>query len=66
MDRAAHPALSGYQRRCRTGVHDLNVPRSILECRGHGDCGIYAEVLPGNNLSLMDDQQGAPSEPHLG
>ncbi len=45
------------------GVRDLNVPRSILDYRGHGDCGIYAEILsPGRlqtcaELSLLDDQQ---------
>ena len=44
------------------GVHDLNIPRSILGYRGHGDCGIYAEVLtpghlqPGAKMSLLDDQ----------
>jgi uncharacterized protein len=48
------------------GVRDLNVPRSILGYRGHGDCGIYAEVLtpghlqPGANMSLLDDQQKMP------
>lgn len=45
------------------GVRDLNIPRSILGYRGHGDCGIYAEVLspgrlqPDTNFSLRDDQQ---------
>ena len=44
------------------GVRDLNIPRSILGYRGHGDCGIYAEVLspghlqPGTKMSLLDDQ----------
>lgn len=48
------------------GVRDLNVPRSILDYRGHGDCGIYAEILssgrlqPGAKLSLLDDQQEMP------
>jgi uncharacterized protein len=45
------------------GMRDLNVPRSILDYRGHGDCGIYAEILspgrlqPSAKLSLLDDQQ---------
>jgi uncharacterized protein YcbX len=45
------------------GMRDLNVPRSILDYRGHADCGIYAEILsPGRlqvnaELSLLDDQQ---------
>jgi len=48
------------------GVRDLNIPRSILGYRGHGDCGIYAEVLtpghlqPGAKMSLLDDQQKMP------
>ena len=48
------------------GVRDLNVPRSILDYRGHGDCGIYAEILsPGRlqtcaELSLLDDQREMP------
>ncbi|WP_428492464.1 DUF1348 family protein [Rhodopila sp.] len=48
------------------GVRDLNVPRSILDFRGHGDCGIYAEILssgrlrPSAKLSLLDDRQEMP------
>ena len=44
-------------------MRDLNVPRSIFDYRGHGDCGIYAEILspgrlqPSAKLSLLDDQQ---------
>jgi uncharacterized protein YcbX len=53
------------------GVRDLNIPRSILDYRGHGDCGVYAEITrggrlaPGDVLHLVDDQQEAPGEPHL-
>ena len=32
------------------GMRDLNVPRSILDYRGHGDCGIYAEILSPGRL----------------
>lgn len=48
------------------GVRDLNVPRSILDYRGHADCGVYAEILssgrlrPGAKLSLLDDQKEPP------
>jgi len=48
------------------GVRDLNVPRSILDYRGHGDCGVYAEILspgrlqPGAKISLLDDRQEMP------
>jgi uncharacterized protein YcbX len=53
------------------GVRDLNIPRSILDYRGHGDCGIYAEIVnggrlaPGNALHLMDDLQEAPGGSRL-
>jgi uncharacterized protein YcbX len=52
------------------GVHDLNIPQSIREYRGHGDCGIYAEIQsggrlgPGGVLHLTDDQENASDEPH--
>ncbi len=48
------------------GVRDLNIPRSILDYRGHGDCGVYAQIVrggrlaPGDVLHLMDDQKDAP------
>jgi uncharacterized protein YcbX len=48
------------------GMRDLNVPRSILDYRGHSDCGVYAEILspgrlqPSAQLSLLDDQQEIP------
>ena len=44
-------------------MRDLNVPRSIFDYRGHGDCGIYAEILspgrlqPNVKLPLPDDRQ---------
>jgi uncharacterized protein YcbX len=48
------------------GVRDLNVPRSILDYRDHGDCGVYAEVLspgrlqPRDTLCLLDGRQKVP------
>ena len=51
------------------GVRDLNIPQSIRNYRGHGDCGIYAEIQgggrlePGNVLRLMNDQHETPDEP---
>jgi uncharacterized protein YcbX len=50
----------------KQGVRDLNVPRSILDYRGHGDCGIYAEVLSSGRLqsgakfSLPDVERAVP------
>ena len=32
------------------GVRDLNVPLTILGYRGHGDCGIYAEIISAGRL----------------
>lgn len=43
------------------GERDLNIPRSILEYRGHGNCGIYAEILSsgrvqaGDNISFLNN-----------
>ncbi len=44
------------------GVRDLNVPLTILDYRGHGDCGVYAEIIsagrlqPGGKLFFLDRQ----------
>lgn len=43
-----------------TGVRDLTIPQTLLGAYGHSDCGIYAEVVrggeisPGDGLSLLD------------
>lgn len=55
-------------RRCKAtsvdlerGMRDVDVPRAILDYRGHGDCGVYAEVispgrlLPSAKLRLLKD-----------
>jgi hypothetical protein len=30
-----------------TGIRDLNVPHTLQLSYGHGDCGVYAEVVTG-------------------
>jgi uncharacterized protein len=34
-----------------TGFRDLTIPRTLMERLGHADCGIYAEVVRGGEIS---------------
>ena len=34
-----------------TGVRDLTIPRTLMQRLGHMDCGIYAEVVSGGEIS---------------
>ena len=34
-----------------TGMRDLTIPRTLMERLGHADCGIYAEVVTGGEVS---------------
>jgi len=49
-----------------TGVRDLNIPRALMECFGHTDCGVYAEVIaagsiaPGDTINRATFYQTAP------
>jgi uncharacterized protein len=38
----------------QTGIRDLNVPQTLLRTYGHGDCGIYAEVVTGGDIAQHD------------
>ena len=38
----------------QTGIRDLSVPQTLLRTYGHGDCGIYAEVVTGGDIALHD------------
>jgi uncharacterized protein len=38
----------------QTGIRDLNVPQTLLRTYGHGDCGIYAEVATGGEITEDD------------
>ncbi len=37
-----------------TGLRDLNVPKAIMRNLGHGDCGIYAEVIEAGDIAVGD------------
>jgi uncharacterized protein YcbX len=37
-----------------TGIRDLPVPRTLMDNFGHTDCGIYAEVIVGGEISAGD------------
>jgi uncharacterized protein len=38
----------------RTGVRDLAIPETLLRRFGHGDCGVYAEVITGGTITRGD------------
>jgi uncharacterized protein YcbX len=35
-----------------TGIRDLEVPRTLMKTYGHGDCGVYAEVIEGGEIAV--------------
>jgi MOSC domain-containing protein len=37
-----------------TGIRDLAIPRTLAQAFGHTDCGIYAEVVTGGEISCGD------------
>lgn len=37
-----------------TGIRDLNLPQTIMRTFGHPDCGVYAEVTEGGDISQGD------------
>lgn len=37
-----------------TGIRDLEVPKAIMRHCGHGDCGIYGEVIEGGEITAGD------------
>jgi uncharacterized protein YcbX len=38
-----------------TGIRDLEVPQALLRTLGHGNCGIYAEVVEGGEIAARDE-----------
>jgi uncharacterized protein YcbX len=38
----------------RTGVRDLAIPETLLRRFGHGDCGVYAEIIAGGTIARGD------------
>ena len=37
-----------------TGMRDLQIPRTLQQTFGHGDCGVYAEVVAGGEIAAGD------------
>ncbi len=37
-----------------TGLRDMNIPKALMDAYGHIDCGVYATVETGGELSLGD------------
>ncbi len=37
-----------------TGTRDLNVPQALMRNLGHGECGIYAEVVSAGEIAIGD------------
>jgi hypothetical protein len=37
-----------------TGIRDLTIPRALMECFGHTDCGVYAEVVAAGSIAPGD------------
>jgi uncharacterized protein YcbX len=49
-----------------TAARDLPIPRTLLQTFGHGDCGIYAEVVADGDIAVGDavseDERQAPED----
>ena len=41
-----------------TGIRDLQIPRTLMQTYGHGDCGIYGEVIEGGTIAVGDTVNG--------
>jgi uncharacterized protein YcbX len=37
-----------------TGVRDRSIPKTLQQNFGHGDCGVYAEVIAGGDIAIGD------------
>jgi uncharacterized protein YcbX len=38
----------------RTGIRDMEIPKTLMQAFGHMDCGIYAEVIAGGAIDAGD------------
>ncbi len=38
----------------QTGIRDLPIPKRLLQVFGHGDCGVYAEVIADGEIAIGD------------
>jgi uncharacterized protein len=37
-----------------TGMRDLSIPHTLMQSFGHGDCGVYGEVVSGGSIATGD------------
>ena len=37
-----------------TGIRDLSIPKTLMQTFGHGDCGVYAQVIEGGEIAVGD------------
>jgi len=37
-----------------TGIRDLSIPQTLMQNFGHADCGVYAEVTAGGDITVGD------------
>lgn len=38
----------------RTGIRDMEIPKTLMQAFGHMDCGIYAQVIDGGTVTAGD------------
>lgn len=38
----------------RTGVRDMQIPKTLMQAFGHTDCGVYAQVIAGGAIATGD------------
>lgn len=38
----------------RTGIRDVDIPKTLMHAFGHMDCGVYAEVINGGTVAVGD------------
>lgn len=48
----------------RTGIRDMEIPKTLMQSFGHMDCGVYAEVVAGGTIAAGDKiEEAAPALP---
>jgi MOSC domain-containing protein YiiM len=44
----------------KTGIRDLQIPKALMACYGHVDCGVYLRILAGGTLSPGERLEASP------